>query len=115
MGIAHLGTITVWEIDYDGMCCKTMGEKTEDKHHSSARIGLHPAMWIILGKVVSVEDTGKTESRGSIKCEVCGGNSIIKQDSYFMCQSCGIRYSLDEIRKMLLNSRQALVEDKDYE
>lgn len=71
MGIAHLGTITVWEIDYDGMCCKTMGEKTEDKHHSSARIGLHPAMWIILGKVVSVEDTGKTGSRGSIKCEVC--------------------------------------------
>lgn len=98
-------------MDYDGMYCKTMGEHTEDEHHSSARIGIRPAMWINLGEVDSVKETEKPESKGTIKCEVCGSNNIIKQDGSFMCQSCGIRYSLDEIKKMLQNGLQSSDED----
>ena len=57
------------------------------------------------------EKSGET----MIKCEVCGSSNIVKQDGSFMCQSCGIRYSLDEIRKMLQNSQQAINEDDEYE
>lgn len=41
-----------------------------------------------------------------IKCEVCGSTDIIKQEGFFTCQLCGIRYSLDEIRKMLQNNQE---------
>lgn len=36
-----------------------------------------------------------------IKCEVCGNSNIVKQEGVFICQSCGIIYSLEEIRKLL--------------
>ena len=35
-------------------------------------------------------------------CELCGGNNIIKDDGYFVCQNCGTKYTLEEARKMMI-------------
>jgi len=37
-----------------------------------------------------------------IKCEVCGDNDILKQDNVFVCQACGCKYSLEEVKKLLV-------------
>ncbi|MBR6864915.1 MAG: TFIIB-type zinc finger domain-containing protein [Bacteroidales bacterium] len=37
-----------------------------------------------------------------IKCELCGGTELIKQDGFFVCQSCGTKYTLEEARKMMV-------------
>ena len=37
-----------------------------------------------------------------IFCEVCNSNDLIKQDGVFVCQSCGTKYSLEEIKKQLV-------------
>lgn len=37
-----------------------------------------------------------------IKCEMCGSTDIVKQDGVFVCQSCGIKYSLEEAKKMMV-------------
>ena len=37
-----------------------------------------------------------------LKCEMCGGTDLIKQDGVFICQSCGIKYSVEEAKKMMV-------------
>lgn len=37
-----------------------------------------------------------------LSCEVCGSNDLIKQDGVFVCEACGCKYSLDEVRKMMV-------------
>lgn len=37
----------------------------------------------------------------AIICEICGSNSIVKQDGYFVCQHCGTKYTVEEARKLL--------------
>ena len=37
-----------------------------------------------------------------IKCDMCGSTDLIKQDGVFVCQSCGIKYSVEEARKMMV-------------
>lgn len=37
-------------------------------------------------------------------CEMCGGADFIKQESVFVCQNCGIKYSLEEAKKMMTMS-----------
>ena len=36
-----------------------------------------------------------------LTCEMCGSTDFIKQDSAFVCQSCEIKYSVEEARKMM--------------
>ena len=36
-------------------------------------------------------------------CEVCGSTRIQKNNNIFECQECGIQYSLEEIRKLLVD------------
>lgn len=36
-----------------------------------------------------------------IVCEVCSGTDFLKENGVFMCQSCGCRYALEEVRNML--------------
>lgn len=40
-----------------------------------------------------------------IVCEVCGSKEIKKQGDTFVCQSCGIQYSLDSVKNMLNNAQ----------
>lgn len=35
-------------------------------------------------------------------CEMCGGKDLIKQENVFVCQSCGVKYSVEEAKKMMV-------------
>ena len=35
-------------------------------------------------------------------CEMCGSSDILKQDGVFVCQSCGMKYSAEEAKKMMI-------------
>lgn len=37
-----------------------------------------------------------------LTCEMCGSTELIKQDGFFVCQNCGIKYSVEEAKKMML-------------
>ena len=37
-----------------------------------------------------------------LRCEMCGGTDLIKQDGVFVCQNCGMKYSVEEARKMMI-------------
>ncbi len=39
-----------------------------------------------------------------ISCEMCGSNDLIKQNGVFVCQSCGAKYSVEEAKKMMIES-----------
>lgn len=35
-------------------------------------------------------------------CEICGGVDLVKEDGVFTCQGCGGKYSLEEVKKMMV-------------
>lgn len=37
----------------------------------------------------------------ALKCEMCGGNDIVKQDGLYVCQHCGTKYSIEEAKKLM--------------
>lgn len=37
-----------------------------------------------------------------ITCEICGSNDIIKKDDFFECRLCGTKYSVEEVKKIVL-------------
>ncbi len=37
-----------------------------------------------------------------LTCEMCGGTDLIKQDGVFMCQNCGMKYSVEEAKRMMI-------------
>lgn len=37
-----------------------------------------------------------------LACEMCGSTDLIKQDGVFVCQSCGMKYSVEEAKKMMV-------------
>ncbi len=37
-----------------------------------------------------------------LTCEMCGGTDIVKQDGVFVCQNCGMKYSVEEAKKMMI-------------
>lgn len=38
----------------------------------------------------------------AIQCEMCGSSDLIKQDGVYVCQHCGMKYSPEEMRKMMI-------------
>ncbi len=37
----------------------------------------------------------------ALTCELCGGNDLVKQGDFFVCQTCGAKYSPEDARKMM--------------
>lgn len=37
-----------------------------------------------------------------LTCEMCGSTDLVKQDSFFVCQTCGTKYSVEEAKKMMI-------------
>ncbi|MBE6815377.1 MAG: hypothetical protein E7522_08030 [Ruminococcaceae bacterium] len=37
-----------------------------------------------------------------LTCEMCGGTDLIKQEGVFVCQNCGMKYSVEEAKKMMI-------------
>lgn len=48
-------------------------------------------------------------------CEMCGGTDILKQDGYFVCQNCGVKYQPEEARKMLAEIQGTVQIDRSCE
>lgn len=38
-----------------------------------------------------------------LQCEMCGSTDIIKQNGVFVCQSCGMKYSVEDAKKMMID------------
>lgn len=38
----------------------------------------------------------------SLTCEMCGGTDLLKQEGVFVCQNCGVKYSIEEAKKMMI-------------
>ena len=49
-----------------------------------------------------------------INCEVCGSGEMLKDNGVFVCQSCGCKYSLEEVRKMLIDDAPTVQLSKEY-
>ena len=48
----------------------------------------------------------------AIICDLCGGTRFVKEDNYYICQSCGTRYSLEDAKKMVTSEpMQGAVKD----
>lgn len=37
-----------------------------------------------------------------VVCEMCGNPDLIKQDGVFVCQYCGCKYSVEEVKRMMI-------------
>lgn len=37
-----------------------------------------------------------------LTCEMCNSTDVVKQDGFFVCQSCGTKYSIEEAKKMMI-------------
>lgn len=37
-----------------------------------------------------------------LTCELCGGNDLVKEGGFFVCQHCGTKYSVEEAKKMMI-------------
>ena len=37
-----------------------------------------------------------------LTCEMCGSTELVKQDGFFVCQTCGCKYSVEEAKKMII-------------
>lgn len=39
-----------------------------------------------------------------VSCEVCNSNHIVKEGEYFICESCGTKYKVEDLRKMVFGT-----------
>ena len=37
-----------------------------------------------------------------LTCEMCGSTELVKNDGFFVCQTCGCKYSVEEAKKMMI-------------
>lgn len=51
----------------------------------------------------------------AIICEMCNSQDMIKQDGFFVCQSCGTRYSVEEAKKLMVEIESPIkIDNSDY-
>ncbi len=50
-----------------------------------------------------------------IKCEMCGSADMIKEDSLYVCNCCGMKYSAEEAKKMMVEIEGAVKIDSSEE
>lgn len=43
-----------------------------------------------------------------IKCEMCGSSDMVKEDSLYVCKHCGMKYSPEEAKKMMVEIEGAV-------
>lgn len=49
-----------------------------------------------------------------ITCEVCGSTDIKKEDNVYVCECCGCKYSIEEMRKLLVEGEITINENHNY-
>lgn len=50
-----------------------------------------------------------------LTCEMCGSTDLVKQDGFFVCQTCGCKYSVEEAKKMMIEGTVDVVIDTSKE
>lgn len=50
-----------------------------------------------------------------LQCEVCGGNELVKEGEYFVCQHCGTKYTKESLKEMMNLNVKVEVNDKHWE
>lgn len=50
-----------------------------------------------------------------LQCEVCGGNELVKEGEYFVCQHCGTKYTKESLKEMMKLDVKVEVNDKHWE
>lgn len=53
-------------------------------------------------KVATIQRDEPGGKMKALVCEMCGSTDLVKENGLFVCQSCGIKYSLEEARKMMI-------------
>lgn len=51
----------------------------------------------------------------AIVCEMCDGRDIIKENGFYVCQSCGTKYSVEEAKKLMVELQGSVTIDKTQE
>ncbi len=51
-----------------------------------------------------------------VVCEICKGNDILKKNNVYVCQCCGVKYSLDEVKSIVFNENNSSkqLDDRNY-
>ena len=44
-----------------------------------------------------------------LTCEMCGSTDLVKQDGLFVCQNCGLKYTVEEARKLMVEGQVEVV------
>ena len=57
----------------------------------------------------SIEAQNPGGKKKALVCEMCGSTDLIKQNGVFVCQTCGIKYSMEEARKMMADSSDNVI------
>jgi len=42
----------------------------------------------------------------ALTCEMCESTDFVKQDGFFVCQQCGVKYTVEEARKMMTDIKE---------
>lgn len=37
-----------------------------------------------------------------LQCEMCGSTDLVKENGFFVCQSCMCKYTVEEAKKMMM-------------
>ena len=40
-----------------------------------------------------------------LQCELCGGNELLKDGDYFVCQHCGTKYKTEDAKKLFVEGK----------
>ena len=48
----------------------------------------------------------------AIKCEMCDGRDLVKEDGVYICQNCGTKYSVEEAKKLVVEINGPIQIDK---
>ena len=82
------------------MFCSRCGFKLNDNSRFCNNCG---AKVLLQQADLSSVDATKTLSRkNALICEMCNSSDIYKENGYYVCGSCGIRYSLEEAKKLVI-------------
>ena len=50
-----------------------------------------------------------------LSCELCGSNDLVKENGLFVCQYCGVKYTVEDMKKMMVEGTVVIDTTKEQE
>ena len=48
-------------------------------------------------------------------CEMCNSQDLVRQDGFYVCQSCGTKYTIEEAKKLMVEIEGAVkIDNSDF-